>query len=69
MTEIHIPLPRDAFPDRGERPIASGAGFTATAFRYPSGVEALRLTNARGAVTLLPFLGQMIWTPSSTGAA
>uniref|UniRef100_A4WXW8 Monosaccharide-transporting ATPase n=1 Tax=Cereibacter sphaeroides (strain ATCC 17025 / ATH 2.4.3) TaxID=349102 RepID=A4WXW8_CERS5 len=61
MTEIRIPLPRDAFPDRGERRIAEGAGFTATAFRYPSGVEALRLANPRGEVTLLPFLGQMIW--------
>ncbi|MGC9448104.1 aldose 1-epimerase family protein [Cereibacter johrii] len=67
MTEIHIPLHRDAFPDRGERPIASGAGFTATAFRYPSGVEALRLTNARGAVTVLPYLGQMIWDAEFDG--
>ncbi|RWR10974.1 aldose 1-epimerase family protein [Paenirhodobacter populi] len=61
MTDICIPLPPEAFPAHGERIIAQGGAFTATAFRYPSGVEALTIRNARGHVTLLPFLGQMIW--------
>lgn len=67
MTDLRIPLPRDAFPERGERRIAEGGAFSATAFRYPSGVEALRLSNARGMVTLLPFLGQMIWDAEFDG--
>ncbi|WP_241565082.1 hypothetical protein [Paenirhodobacter populi] len=61
MTDICIPLPPEAFPAHGERIIAQGGAFTATAFRYPSGVAALTIRNARGYVTLLPFLGQMIW--------
>lgn len=30
-------------------------------FRYPSGIEAIKLENSRGTITLLPFYGQMIW--------
>lgn len=35
--------------------------FRVELFRYPAGVEAVRIHNRRGSVTLLPFLGQMIW--------
>jgi len=34
----------------------------ATAFRYPSGVCALRLENAKGSLVLLPFQGQQVWS-------
>lgn len=35
--------------------------FRVELFRYPSGIEAVRLHNRHGSVTVLPFLGQMIW--------
>lgn len=34
---------------------------TVVAFRYASGVAALRLENRRGHVIVLPYLGQMVW--------
>ena len=37
------------------------ADFTVETFTYPSGVEALKLTNHRGYLTVLPFYGLMIW--------
>ena len=33
----------------------------AVAFRYPTGVAALRLANARGHVVVLPYQGQIVW--------
>jgi len=41
--------------------------FTASAFRYDSGVAALRLANERGEVVMLPFQGQQIWSASFDG--
>lgn len=35
--------------------------FTVTLFQYPSGVEALEITNSRGKMLVLPYLGQIIW--------
>ena len=35
--------------------------FRVELFRYPAGIEAVRIHNRRGNVTVLPFLGQMIW--------
>jgi hypothetical protein len=32
-----------------------------SAFRYPSGVEALRIKNSRGEIIVLPFKGQQVW--------
>lgn len=61
MTDTRICLPAEFFPQKGEQLIAQTAAFRAIAFRYPSGVEALTIHNARGHVTLLPYLGQMIW--------
>lgn len=54
-------LSPEMFPARGELVLATGDGFTVTAFRYPSSVEGLRIENRRGQVTVLPYLGQMIW--------
>ncbi len=61
MKPIHLPLFPEAFPARGSQILARSDSLTVTAFRYPSGVEALEVENSRGRVTLLPFLGQMIW--------
>lgn len=37
------------------------ADFKATTFTYPSGVEGLTITNSRGHLTVLPFMGLIIW--------
>lgn len=55
---IHL---RRSFFGESERPVAEAAGTTASLFRYDSGIEALRLTNRRGHLVVLPFFGQMIW--------
>ena len=44
----------------GETVIAESAGLTASAFRYASGVAALRLRNTVGEIIALPFQGQQI---------
>ena len=50
------------FSDR-ERPLLEDAanGLSASAFRYDSGVEAVRLRNSVGELVILPFKGQQIW--------
>ncbi len=35
--------------------------FSVNLFRYPSGIEAIELTNSRGRMVVLPYMGQMIW--------
>ena len=49
------------------RTLLANDDFTVTAFRYPSGVEAVRLENARGHLVVLPWLGQMIWDANFDG--
>ena len=48
------------FTDR-ETVLAEDGELKATAFRYRSGVEALRISNRRGGFTILPWMGQMVW--------
>ena len=55
-----IPLQRDAAAAHEETVLQAGA-LTASLFRYPSGIEALRVCNARGSLIVLPWYGQMIW--------
>lgn len=45
-----------------ERLLATFGSLCASAFRYPSGVCALRLENANGALVILPFQGQQVWS-------
>lgn len=61
-----IPLSRDQFT-APPRVVARIGGLTATARRYPTGVEALTLANARGHVEVLPFMGQMLWDAAFDG--
>ena len=35
--------------------------FKAVTFTYPSGVEAVRMENSRGQLTVLPYMGLIIW--------
>ena len=44
-----------------ERPLLQGDGIWASGFRYPTGVAAVRLANARGCVVALPWMGQIVW--------
>lgn len=44
-----------------ERPLLRAGGAWASAFRYATGVAALRLGNARGSVVVLPWMGQIVW--------
>lgn len=61
VNDVILHLQPEDFPARGERVIAESGPFRVTAFRYLSGVEGLRIDNARGHVVVLPYLGQMIW--------
>jgi hypothetical protein len=61
-----IALERSYFVAR-EREVLRHGELSATLFRYDTGVEAIRLANGRGSVTVLPFLGQMIWRANFDG--
>ncbi|MEO0637182.1 MAG: DUF4432 family protein [Pseudomonadota bacterium] len=56
----------DWFSDT-ERLVAETAGMRVTAFRFPSGVAALRVTNERGEIVILPYQGQQIWSATFDG--
>ncbi|BDH46890.1 DUF4432 domain-containing protein [Salmonella enterica subsp. enterica serovar Choleraesuis] len=49
------------------RQLLISENFNVTAFRYPSGVEALELTNSRGRLVILPWMGQIIWQAEFDG--
>jgi hypothetical protein len=59
-------LARETFPN-DERRLATFGAMGVSAFRYSTGVEALRITNGVGEVVLLPFQGQQIWDASFYG--
>lgn len=44
-----------------EKVIVQSGEFTASAFSYSTGVEAIRLANSRGEIVMLPYQGQQIW--------
>lgn len=44
-----------------ERTVFSDGNLKATLFKYSTGIEAVKLSNSKGYVTLLPFVGQQIW--------
>ena len=59
--ETHVALRRAGFGEK-EREAVRHGGLIASLFRYDSGVEAIRLTNARGSVVVLPYMGQIVWS-------
>ncbi|ATM85848.1 aldose 1-epimerase family protein [Yersinia massiliensis] len=61
-----ISLLREQF-SRYEQEIYSSDDFIVTSFKYASGIEALKISNSRGYVTLLPYYGQMIWDAEFDG--
>ena len=62
--KVHL---RQATFDEVERVAVEHAGLTASLFRYSTGVEAVRLSNGRGHLVVLPLLGQMIWQAAFDG--
>lgn len=50
-----------------EQLILESPSFSVTAFRYKSGVEALRIRAGRGELIWLPYLGQQVWDWSIDG--
>lgn len=61
-----IPLHKSLFTENPTL-ILKNNQFTATTFRYQTGVEGLRIENQQGYLTILPFLGQMIWDAQFCG--
>jgi hypothetical protein len=63
---IRIDLQSVQFGEK-ERKLVEGAGFTVSAFRYDSGIAAVRIKNRRGEIVVLPFRGHQIWSCSFDG--
>jgi len=62
----HFSLRRASFDER-EREAARYGGLAAQLFRYDAGVAAIRLSNARGHLIVLPYFGQMVWGAAFDG--
>jgi len=63
---VRIHLCPALFGER-ERPLLEVPGLTCSAFRFDSGVHALRIRNARGEIVVLPFRGQQVWRAAFDG--
>lgn len=61
-----IYLCKEQFSEK-ERIIFKNEKFTVTGFKYSSGIEAIKLTNSKGFVIVLPFFGQIIWDAKFNG--
>ena len=57
---MKINLKKSFFTEK-EYTLAQHGCFTVTAFKYPTGVEALKVANDRGYFIILPFQGQQVW--------
>lgn len=66
MTDTILHLTPAFFSDR-ERVLVEYGPLAASAFRYDTGVAALRLNNELGELVLLPFQGQQIWSAAFGG--
>ncbi|WP_373236303.1 aldose 1-epimerase family protein [Cohaesibacter celericrescens] len=60
MKPVNIALRKADFAPH-EQTIVTYADITATSFCYDNGIQALRLSNSRGHLVVLPYYGQMIW--------
>lgn len=58
---VSVPLHRDAIREGPPRTVLDAGGLSAEAWTTRRGVAVLRLSNAAGAVEVLPFLGAMVW--------
>lgn len=58
---VEVALRRSSFGER-ERVAVRYHGLGASILRYDTGIEAIRLSNPRGHVIVLPYMGQMVWS-------
>ncbi|ELI0636369.1 deoxyribose mutarotase [Vibrio harveyi] len=61
-----IPLNKAQF-NQQETILIQSEDFKVSAFKYNSGVEGLKIENAKGYLTILPYMGQMIWDAKFLG--
>ncbi|WP_411916266.1 aldose 1-epimerase family protein [Vibrio sp. 1567] len=61
-----IPLSKAQFNQQEEILIQS-EHFKVSGFKYHSGIEALKIENTQGYLTILPYMGQMIWDAQFLG--
>lgn len=58
---VSVALRRESFGEK-ERDVVRSGDLVASAYRYDTGIEAIRLSNARGHIVVLPYLGQIVWS-------
>ena len=63
---VRIELFKSSFGEK-ERLLCTMGSISVSSFRYESGIEALRVKNARGEIIVLPFKGQQIWRAEFDG--
>ncbi len=63
---LAVSLRRSSFGEKEREGVRYG-GLTASLFRYDTGIEAIRLSNARGSVVVLPYMGQIVWSATFDG--
>jgi hypothetical protein len=56
-----VELQRRFFGEK-ERDALTFRGLRASLFRYDTGIEAIRLSNERGQLVILPYMGQIVWS-------
>jgi hypothetical protein len=64
MNKIYL---YEDFFTKEEREVFALGNLSASLFTYSTGVKAVRLKNDRGAIVLLPYMGQMIWRAEFDG--
>ena len=64
--KTRLPLRREQFHETPST-LLQNDEFHVELFRYPAGVEAVRIRNSRGTVIVLPFYGQMVWDAQFDG--
>ena len=63
---LAVSLRRSSFGEKEREGVRYG-GLTASLFRYDTGLEAIRLSNPRGSVVVLPYMGQIVWSATFDG--
>ncbi len=64
QTKIHL---SPAMFGESEKPLVDCGPLSASAFRFPGGVCGLRLKNGLGALVMLPYQGQQVWSAEFGG--
>ena len=66
MDDVRVALKRSSFGEKEREAVASGA-LKASLFKYDTGIEAIRVSNSRGNVVVLPYMGQIVWSATFDG--